>query len=252
MYKKTIFTLLFIKLLTVTGMAYINDGLYLSTYMGASKSANNTLFFKFQDQDDLTYNARYDNKSFSDSHWWMAKLERWKNKKSVSIELIHHKIYLKNTNDIINNFSISDGYNLLYFNRGKQINNHILRYGAGIVIAHPDITITGRDRFKTKGIKGLFLSGLSIKTDHEYILYKHKTAVITLQTKLTASYAKIPISTNKNEYVIAPDYAIHISIGYVRLLPKKAKLKEKILFLTPLAYPKLVGTYILHTEFYPN
>ena len=94
----------------------VNDGWYLSTMMGGSISGPSNLTINFNDRDTLSMSADYNNRSFDDSHWWSFRVENWHLNQSLGIELIHHKIYLDNTNDIVESFSLSDGYNLLFFN----------------------------------------------------------------------------------------------------------------------------------------
>ena len=39
----------------------------------------------------------------------------------------------------IENFSISDGFNILYFNQGKLTSKVIKRYSVGLAFAHVDV-----------------------------------------------------------------------------------------------------------------
>ena len=39
----------------------------------------------------------------------------------------------------IENFSISDGFNILYFNQGKLTSKVIKRYGVGLAFVHVDV-----------------------------------------------------------------------------------------------------------------
>ncbi len=72
-------------------------------------------------------------------------------------------MYLNNTTNNIRSFSISDGYNLLLYNIGKQHQNGtISKIGIRIIIAHPDIIINDRERFWMDGdIGGAYFAGFA-------------------------------------------------------------------------------------------
>lgn len=231
-----------------------NDGWTLSAFMGGSISMDNTLSFHFSDQADQVLRAKYDNKSFTDSHWWAFRLERWKGKKSRGMEIIHHKIYLENTNSVIQDFSISDGYNLFYYNFGKKRGRHIYRFGVGVVMGHPDATITGRDRYIVKGFSGHHLAGPTVQFNHEVRVWENKYHFVSLDSKLTFSYAKVPISTDSEEYAVAPDIAVHFSlgIGSKSAIFERPGLVGKALFFLPLAYPVTMGHTLLDTGLFPS
>ena len=150
-------------------------GWHLSTFMGVSQSTNNHLSIHLEDQDDQVFLAHWNNRSFEDSHWWAVRLEKWKKNKSIGIEAVHHKIYLDNTNDIIQSFSISDGYNLIYLNFGRQYGPHLYRLGVGFVLAHADVTIKNRKRHIIKGPKGHRVAGPTVQFNYERWLWENKT-----------------------------------------------------------------------------
>ena len=245
-------------LLLIFGLSFpvfageVSDGWYLSTFMGGSMSAPNYLRFHLKDFPDQKINAVYANKNFSDSHWWAFRLEKMKGDKLRGFEMVHHKIYLANTNDVIQDFSISDGYNLIYHNWGKKYGKNRVRFGAGVVLGHPDVTMPGRQRFHTKGPTGHFLAGPTIQFNYQRWLYETKTHFVSVDTKLTLSYARTTVSVGKGEYVEAPDIALHLSLGFGS---KPEAIKRtglyKIDYFAPLVYPYIVGNYVLGTSIVP-
>ena len=237
-------------LLTVSISA--EDGWYWSTFMGGSISTHNSLKVKLDDHPDHTINARYSSRSFEDSHWWMTRIEKRKGNKIYSFEMIHHKIYLQNTNDIVESFSVSDGYNLLYFNIGRVKEKMRYRYGLGIIIAHPDVTIAGREPFHTPGLKGHYLAGPTMQFNVERLIWENKLYFVSLDTKLTLSYAWIPLSDRDGETAEAPDIAVHFSLGLgSKPTAFKAKGIKKAKAFLPGVYPAFVGKVILGTGLTP-
>ena len=229
------------------------DGWLFSTYMGASVSMENQVAFHFEDRSDQVFKANWRNRSFTDSHWWSAKLDRWNGDKVNGFELIHHKIYLANPNDVVQSFSISDGYNLFYYNFGRKFDDHILRLGLGVIFAHPDVQIQGRDHYIVKGTKGHHLAGPTVQLGYERWLWDNETNFVSLDTKLTFSYAKSPISPNRKEYAVVPDVAFHISIGVGNKPQALAGTwQDKAKYAIPFFYPYVIGNYFLGTGLLPS
>jgi hypothetical protein len=220
-----------------------DEGWMLTTFVGASSSLNNPFRIHLQNQDDVNRVARYDNQPFSDSQYWGGRMEKWDGNNATGFEIIHHKIYLANTDDIVENFSISDGFNLVYYNRAKYLgNNNIFRYGVGVVVGHPDVTIGGREKWIRKGGRGLTLAGLSGQLSVEKWAYTWKRYRLVMESKLTVSYARVPISDDPKEFSENPDIAFHFTIGFgSRPLPKNATVKDYAFYLAPLAYPRATG-----------
>ena len=223
---------------TDSGLGY-QTGIYFSAFMGAPKSVNNQVSFNLEDQADQVFEAKYNNRPFQDSYYWSTKVEHWDNKEGMGLELIHHKIYLSNTNDVIEDFSLSDGYNLLYWNFGRQYDEHIVRLGLGVVIVNPDVTIAGRDRYSIRGGKGQHLAGPSVQLNYERWIWENETHFISLDHKLTLSYAVSPISNDEDEYVVAPDIAFHFSLGFGSK-PEALQTDDglsSLYYFAPLLYP---------------
>ena len=112
-------------------------------------------------------------------------------KKVSGWEWVHYKMYLDNNPSTIDDLSISDGYNLLFYNIGRRLdNNWVAKLGAGIIIAHPDVTLNGRDRFwNDGGISGAYFSGFAVQASIEKWLYETAHHVFTMEAKLTTGYA---------------------------------------------------------------
>jgi hypothetical protein len=59
------------------------------------------------------------------------------------LELLHHKLYLRNCPQGIEALSISHGFNMLTLSRAYALGAWRLQIGAGPVIAHPEARIDG-------------------------------------------------------------------------------------------------------------
>jgi hypothetical protein len=112
---------------------------------GGAYSVPLPLTIKQQGYPDLKLTARFHTEAFTLPVYWDMRLSRWKNDKSWELELIHHKLYLDNTSEEVQKFNISHGFNMIMLNRGFDQKTFRYRAGAGIVLAHPESTIRGKE-----------------------------------------------------------------------------------------------------------
>ena len=205
-----------------------SDGLYLHSNWGYNYSFDSVLSVNTNDG-DMVHKAKWEGKSFKDSPYYTIRLDRWANESTFGIEWVHYKMYLKNPPAGIENLSVSDGYNILFFNVGRRTtNDFIMRIGGGIIVAHPDVTLTGKERFWNKGgISGAYISGLALQLSLERWFYQTKRYVFSSEIKFSTGYARIPISKNSNEFGDIPHVAFHITIGMgSKPLTKKASILD--------------------------
>jgi hypothetical protein len=240
--------IIFISLLVSLSAAYSETGTYLSSFLGASESLNSDLKLYLTDQSDIKHEAEWNGNSFKDSLYYAIRVEKWKGNKGKGIEWIHHKIYLDNTTDIIEDFSISDGFNLLLFNWAtyNQAHDFTHRVGVGLVLAHIDTTLSGRERFYMDGgIGGSYISGITSQLSLEKWIYETDAMFVNVETKLTLSYARVPISSDFNEFADVSNIGFHVLLGLgSKPVKKEAPLKEKATWVgIPLGY-HLIAQYM--------
>lgn len=87
--------------------------------------------------------AHYATRPLRSPPYYAFRLERWAGRGAWGIEFVHHKIYLTNGPPQIEHFEITHGYNLLFAHRALRRGGLLLRTGAGVVIAHPEMTVRG-------------------------------------------------------------------------------------------------------------
>jgi hypothetical protein len=141
------------------------------------------------------------------------KLGKWKDGKAWEIETHHHKLFLDNKPDEVQQFAISHGYNLNTVNRAWLINGYIYRVGLGIVVTHPETEVRGKEYNDEGGWNGFHLSGVTSQLGVEKRFKMGGNWYYTLEAKFTASYARIPIADGHAD---VPNIAIHgiFGIGY--------------------------------------
>ena len=71
------------------------------------------------------------------------RIARWSDGRAWELQLLHHKLYLRNPPAGVESLSISHGFNIITVNRAFEIDHWRVRVGAGPVVAHPEARIGG-------------------------------------------------------------------------------------------------------------
>lgn len=104
-----------------------------------------SLSIKQQGFPDIKLTARYNTEALTLPVYWDLRFGRWQNARLWEMELIHHKLYLDNTTPEVQKFNISHGFNMIMVNRGFDKKTFRYRAGAGVVLAHPESIIRGKE-----------------------------------------------------------------------------------------------------------
>ena len=152
--------------------------------------------------DVATIEADYETRSFEGPLYYSIRAGSafW------DIELIHQKIYLQNPSGEVQGFAISHGYNLILLNYVRSIADLEIRLGGGLVLAHPEVRLSGNS-FEP----GYNLTGPAFQVSLRKKFSVSKILFFTTEAKLTAARANFSI--NENE-ISAPNIALHALFGF--------------------------------------
>jgi len=159
-------------------------------------------------------NARYDTRPFYDAPYYMLRVGFWFDDRAWEFEMIHHKIYLGNEPDEVDHFNISHGYNLMTVNRVWEVHDLHWRLGAGIVLAHPEIKVRGKELDPNKGgLKGFYATGPAAQVALGKRFFIGEGFFVGLEAKFTAAHAAVPVYHGQ---AYAPNLALHglFVLGY--------------------------------------
>lgn len=156
--------------------------------------------------------ARFRTEAFTPPVYWDARISRWKDLKSWEFEVIHQKLYLKNTTAEIQKFNISHGFNLLMINRGFENGKFRLRTGAGIVLAHPESKIRGLEFGDTADDfdMGYFISGPVTNFAVSKPVKISRQFFLNAEAKATLAYSHVKIAEGHAEVF---NLALHLILG---------------------------------------
>jgi hypothetical protein len=211
--KKYIFIVyLIVNSLTI---AHAQSHFSFELHSGGAYSVPLPLKIKQQGYPDLKLTAHFRTEAFTLPVYWDMRFSRWKDEKSWELELIHHKLYLDNTSEEVQKFNISHGFNMILLNRG--FNRKIFRYraGAGIVLAHPESNIRGKEFGSSTDDYdlGYYLSGPVMNLAFSKPIRFWGRFYINAEAKTTFAYSRIKIAEgNSDVYNLA--FHLILGIGY--------------------------------------
>lgn len=160
--------------------------------------------------------ARYSTRPFSDSPYYAVRLGHMNEGQGFDAELIHHKLYLENPAPPIERLEITHGYNLAMVNAVRPARGWQVRFGLGLVVAHPDGRIAGQD---VKAAKRTLLGGgyhiaggaFQFAFGRRYALTGGSPVLTAApEIKVTASFARMSLAQGT---LSAPNVAIHMLAG---------------------------------------
>ena len=159
-----------------------------------------------------SFTAHYKTKSLVSPVYYSYRIGYKNGRSGWELEMNHLKIYLQNTNDVVSRFSVSHGYNQLWFNHIWAVSFGIIRLGTGPVISHDETTINGKKLDETGGVfnKGYHIKGGSIQAAFQkrYFIWDH--LFLSAEVKLSYGYAHISVVDG---YASTPIIAGHVLFG---------------------------------------
>jgi hypothetical protein len=148
----------------------------------------------------IKLNAQYYSEPFKMPVFWIFRISKWKNNKAWELEFKHQKLYLKNTPEEVQYFNITHGFNQLTINRARKFNwiknsPFIIRNGIGIVLAHPESEIRGKEFDQQQSFLelGYYIAGPTINVALAKQFPLSNRLYFNAETKLSLSYARLPV-----------------------------------------------------------
>lgn len=162
---------------------------------------------------EIRHEAKFNTEGFTLPVYWNLRLGRWNDRKSIELELTHHKLYLTNTTQYIQKFNISHGFNILSVNRGFDLNNFTFRYGLGVAITHPESKIRNIEFGDSTNDfdMGYFISGPVANVGIGKKINITNWLYFNAETKSTFAYNIIKIADGK-AYLY--NIALHLTFGF--------------------------------------
>ena len=89
------------------------------------------------------FGGDYETRGFEGPLHYAWRLTRWTQDRGWELQLLHHKLYLRNRPQGVEALSVSHGFNIVTLGRAYALDPWRFRVGLGPVIAHPEARIGG-------------------------------------------------------------------------------------------------------------
>jgi hypothetical protein len=90
-----------------------------------------------------SFGGDYETRGFEGPLHYTWRIAHWQNDRAWELQLLHHKLYLRNRPPAVETLSVSHGFNIVTLNRAFKLDGWLLRVGVGPVIAHPEARVSG-------------------------------------------------------------------------------------------------------------
>ncbi|MGE5429031.1 MAG: hypothetical protein ACM3O8_14145 [Methylococcaceae bacterium] len=156
--------------------------------------------------------ACYHSQPFTLPLYYDGRISRWDNDRSWEIEFTHHKLYLQNPPQEVQEFNVSHGFNMLMVNRGFQRQTFRYRAGAGVVIAHPESEVRGLVFPNSRNNNDLkyYLSGPAIHASINKPIYFGPRLFLNAEASTTLAYASVKVAQGHADVW---NIAFHLLLG---------------------------------------
>lgn len=160
----------------------------------------------------LDHDARWSTKPFTLPLYYWIRAGWFDGSGEWRLELLHHKLYLQNTNDDIQDFEVTHGYNLVSVVRGFRFDRWVVSVGVGPVIAVPHSTVRNRTRPVSGGIfdSGYHFAGAGVRSGVGYRQPLGARFYLSLEGAVTAGWARVPVADGHAD---VPNVAFHGLFG---------------------------------------
>lgn len=172
-----------------------------------------SLFIRQEGYPDMKMTARYRTESFKLPIYYSYRLGyRINEKSSVELEMNHLKVILANNPTEIEEFTVTHGFNQLWFNYVLICKGFVFRGGAGAVISHPESIIRGKTFNTSSGLwdTGYYVSGITSQLAVQKKIFLGKHLFFSAETKFNAAYTQVKIADG---FARLPIVAWHGLIG---------------------------------------
>jgi hypothetical protein len=182
----------------------------VEVFGGTAFSLHTPLTIKQEGFPSIELTAHYSTRPLDAIPYYATRLGFWNDTGGWVVELLHHKIYLDNPEGPegnVQHFEVTHGYNIVTVNRGWRREEFVILAGGGIVIAHSNSIVRGRERSIDEPYS---LSGVGFQAAAGRRLHLTPWLFASAEGKVTAAWARVPISGGK---ATAPNVAFHGLLG---------------------------------------
>lgn len=157
---------------------------------------------------DSAFGGDYETRGLEGPLHYAWRVTHWNQDRGWELELLHHKLYLRNRPRNVEALSISHGFNIVALGRAYAMDPWRFRLGVGPVIAHPEARIAGRTYdgdYDLAGAAAIGSVGIALQLTPRWSIEGEVAA--------TYGYARVHPSGEPDLRFSVRNLAIHAQVG---------------------------------------
>ena len=161
-------------------------------------------------ESDLNFTAHWDTKPTQPTWYYAWRVGVWKGNRGWRLDHTHHKLYLANPPTEVQQFRITNGFNIATISRAFRSGNLTYSLGAGPVITYPINTVRNKKLDHDRGLNGYLFGGGSVigMVTREFPIVAGLR--LSLDARASASYVRVPVIGG---HASVPNAALHLHAG---------------------------------------
>jgi hypothetical protein len=182
------------------------SGFALQAFGGFVLNLPTTLKIEQTGQPPLEFRAEWETRPLEQPFYWAVRA-RWRRADDgFEVQLLHHKMILKNPPPEIDNFEVTHGFNTVTAHYVKTFGWWDARLGAGVVVPHPDSEVRGGYHEASDYVLGgpVLMAGAG----SEYVWADHLLLAAELQ--FVAGWATVTVHDGRAEVTAV---GLHLLLG---------------------------------------
>jgi hypothetical protein len=170
--------------------------LMLEFFTGVPYNIPLPLVIRQSGQPNIDVIAHYFSEPFVVPISWVWRVGYWSGNSGWEFEAIHHKVFLDDPPQEIQEFSVSHGLNFLLINRVWNLDSYALRVGGGVPLTHPETTVRGKTHPEDEGIfhMGYYVSGPAVAFSAGRLFALLGDLSLDVEAKAFSSFISVPIA----------------------------------------------------------
>ncbi len=181
------------------------DRFALALFLGASESLDSRFEVSQSGQATLDFTGDLESRPFHQPLYWTARFSWTRSRSALELQFVHQKLHLVDAPPEIQAFEISHGFNLLTANYVRRLSSIDVRFGGGIVVAHPESTVRG-----FTWSDGYVLTGPTFIAGAGRALRVWERFSVVPEGFVSVSRAHVPVAEGEASFW---DVAFHVLLG---------------------------------------
>ena len=182
----------------------------VQAFFGSAASLPLPISIHQNGEPDLNFTAHWDTKPTRPTWYYAWRIGVWKGNRGWRLDHNHHKIYLTNPPAEVQQFRITNGFNIVTISRAFRSKNLTYSIGAGPVITYPINTIRNKRLGHDVGWNGYTFGGASVLGMVTREFPVTGGLMLSLDARGSASYVRVPVIDG---HASVPNVALHLHAG---------------------------------------